>query len=554
MIRNSYIVVFSVMLAALFSLNCGKRNTSEINSFNMNFYTGLETLDPVMSNAPASIWVLNQVMETLVQYDKSNNLVPALASSYEISDDALVYTFHLRRGIKYQNDLCIPQGRTLNASDVKYCLERVNNPSSKTRGLWVFRDKIKGAEDYSLKKANSIEGLQVLNDSTIRIILVKPFAPFLSLLTMSYALIYPPEAVAYYGENFGFHPVGTGPFKFVRWEIDKELILSKNENYYQTDSLGKSLPYLDNIKISFKQSTESEYLDFLNGDFDYHEPTFEMLQALTDENGNLLSPEKRDFTLVRQPWLNTVYLIILQDTSLPGGKSSPFVNHRNLRKAINFSVNRDKIVKYILRGRGIPATNGPLPIGLPGYSEDTKGYSYNPDSAKFYFRKAGYPDGKGLNLTLFISNDELQKSLAIALQNQLADFGVQMNIEQVMQSVLNSQQQYGELSFTRGNWGADYYDPENFMALFYSKNIIPFGPNKTGYRTPLADSLYELAMRIKDFDIRAKLYNEMEKIVIDDAAWAILYYNVRFYLLKKNISGFYLDGLNNIVLKYTSKN
>ena len=542
------------MLAALFSLNCGKKNANLKNSFNMNFYTGLETLDPVMSNAPASIWVLNQIMETLVQYDKSNNLVPALAHSYEISDDALEYTFHLRQGIKYQDDECIPPGRTFKASDVKYCLERVNNPSSKTRGLWVFRDKIKGAEDYSLKKADSIEGLQVLNDSTIRIILVKPFAPFLSLLTMSYALIYPPEAVAYYGDNFGFHPVGTGAFKFIRWEIDKELLLSKNGNYYQTDSLGKSLPYLDNIKISFKQSTESEYLDFINGDFDYHEPTFEMLQALTDENGNLLSPEKRDFTLVRQPWLNTVYLIMLQDTSLPGGKSSPFVNNRNLRKAINFSVNREKIVKYILRGRGIAATNGPLPIGLPGYSSDTKGYTYNPDSAKFYFREAGYPDGKGLNLTLFISNDELQKSLAIALQNQFADFGVQMNIEQVMQSVLNSQQQYGELTFTRGNWGADYYDPENFMALFYSKNIIPFGPNKTGYKNPAADSLYELAMRIKDFDTRAKLYNEMEKIVIDDAAWAILYYNVRIYLLKKNISGFYLDGLNNIVLKYTSKN
>lgn len=554
MIRNSYIIVFLVMLAAIFSFNCGKNNMSEKNSFNMNFYTGLETLDPVMSNAPASIWVLNQIMETLVQYDKSNNLVPALASSYEISDDALAYTFHLRQGIKYQNDLCIPQGRTLKASDVKYCLERVNNPSSKTRGLWVFRDKIKGAEDYSLKKSDSIEGLQVLNDSTIRIILVKPFAPFLSLLTMSYALIYPPEAVEYYGDNFGFHPVGTGAFRFVRWDIDKELLLSKNENYYQIDSLGKSLPYLDNIKISFKQSTESEYLDFLNGDFDYHEPTFEMLQALTDENGNLFSPDKRDFTLARQPWLNTVYLIMLQDTSLPGGKNSPFENNKNLRKAINFSVNREKIVKYILRGRGIPATNGPLPIGLPGYSKDTKGYSYNPDSAKFYFRKAGYPNGKGLNLTLFISNDELQKSLAIALQNQFADFGVQMNIEQVMQSVLNSQQQYGELTFTRGNWGADYYDPENFMALFYGKNIIPFGPNKTGYRNSQADSLYELAMRIKDFDTRAKLYNEMEKIVIDDAAWVILYYNVRIYLLKKNISGFYLDGLNNIVLKYTSKN
>lgn len=553
MLRNSYIVIFVSIILIVFSFACGGKNTKSTNTFNMNFFTGLETLDPVMSNAPATIWVLNQVMEPLVEYDKSGKLVPALARSFEVSDDALTYTFHLRSGIRYQNDECISPNRTVTASDVKYCLERVNNPSSKTRGLWVFRDKIKGAESYSQKTSGSIEGLKVLNDTTIQIILDKPFAPFLSLLTMTYAFIYPPEAVQYYGDNFGFHPVGTGPFKFQKWDIDKELLLVKNENYYQSDSSGKKLPYLNSVSIKFKQSTESEFLDFINGDFDYTEPAFEILQALTDEDGRLLSPEKRDFSLVRQPWLNTVYLIMLQDTSLPAGKTSPFVNNKDLRKAVNFAIDKEKIVRYILRGRGVAALNGPLPVGLPGFSEKTKGYNYNVDSARYYLNKSGYPGGKGLSLSLYVSNDELQKSLAIALQNQFADIGIQMKIEQVMQSVLNSQQQFGEVAFTRGNWGADYYDPENFMALFYGKNIIPFGPNKSGYKNAAADSLYDKAMRLNDFDERAKLYNDMEKIVIDDAAWAILYYNMRIYLLKNNVHGFYLDGLNNIVLKYTYK-
>ena len=91
------------------------------------------------------------------------------------------------------------------------------------------------------------------------------------------------------------------------------------------------------------------------------------------------------------------------------------------------------------------------------------------------------------------------------------------------------------------------------MALFYSKNIIPHGPNKTGYSNPEVDELYIKAMKINDFNERKKLYNQMERIVLDDAAWVFLYYNQRVYLLQKNVNGFYLDGLNNLVLKYARK-
>lgn len=501
-------------------------------------------------------------MEGLVSYNNRNEIVPQVARKWDISSDGLIYTFHINKNIKFQDDECFPngKGRIITSGDFKYCLERVNDPSTKTRGLWVFRDKIKGAREFyeykagkSKAEAKEITGLITPNDSTLIIELYEPFAPFLSLLTMTYGYVYPKEAVDYYKENFASHPVGTGPFSFKRWELDKTLTLIKNKNYYEFDSSNTKLPYLEQIEITFTKSVETEFLDFLNGKYDYHEPSAEIIDALTDDNGNLVKPEEKDYTMVKQPWLNTVYLIMVQNQSLPAGKTSPFTGNKKLRQAVNYAIDKDKIVKFVLKNRGSSANNGPLPNGMPGFDSSVKGYSYNPEKAKKLLEEAGYSGGKGLDLTLVISNDELQKNISIAIQEQLKDVGINLKLEQVLQATLNTKQQDGEYAFTRGNWGADYFDPENFMALFYSKNIIPFGPNKTGYANPEIDRLYERSIKVTDFDERKKIYNEMERIVIDDAVWIYLYYNQRIYLLQKDVKGFYLDGLNNIVLKYTKK-
>lgn len=552
---------FFVAAFALIS-SCAVKNKTGDNVFSINFPLGLETLEPVMSNSPQTIWVLTNVMEGLVSYNKSNEIIPQTAKKWSISNDGLTYTFTIDTRIKYHDDPCFQdgKGRTITAKDFKYCLERVNDPSTKTRGLWVFRDKIKGAREYyeyragkSENEVKEITGLRAPNDSTLVIELYEPFAPFLSLLTMTYGYVYPEEAVNYYKDKFYSHPVGTGPFKFKSWELDKLLTLEKNTNYYEKNSTGNPLPYLDKIEIGFTKSSETEFLDFLNGKYDYHEPSAEIVDALTDENGDLVKPGEKDYYLIKQPWLNTVYLIMVQNTSLPAGKTSPFTGNKKLRQAINYAIDKEKIVKFVLKNRGSAANNGPLPAGMPGFDTSVKGYRYDVNKAKTLLEEAGYPGGKGLDLTLVISNDELQKNISIAIQEQLKDIGINLKLEQVLQATLNTKQQDGEYAFTRGNWGADYFDPENFMALFYSKNIIPFGPNKTGYSNPEIDRLYEKSILVTNFDERKKIYNEMERIVIDDAAWTYLYYNQRIYLIRNNVKGFFLDGLNNIVLKYTSK-
>ncbi|CAN5648809.1 ABC transporter substrate-binding protein [soil metagenome] len=556
--------ILFILLICLTTVSCRKDTTSDNRIFNINIGTGIETLEPVMSNSATSIWGVSFIMEGLVAFDRNNKLQPLIAKNWEISPDAITYTFHLRDNVFFQNDDCFKdakgKGRKVTAMDFKYCLERVNDPKSKTRGQWVFRDKIKGTKEFidsrsgkSSEAVNDISGIKALNDSTLQIQLYNPFSPFLSLLTMTYAFVYPKEAVEMYGEKFGENPVGSGPFQFVSWGHDRSLVLEKNLTYWQKDESGQRLPYLDGINITFTQSSETEFLDFQNNKYDFHTPSSETFDVLTDESGNLKDVGSKSFKLVKQPWLQTVFFGMMQDKNLPAGKTSPFVNNKKLRQALNYGVDKEKIVKYVLKGRGVPALNGPVPPGMPGFNPSIKGYEYDKEKAKQLLKEAGYPGGKGLSLTLVCGNEEIQRSIAIAFQQQMQELGIEIKIEQLLQATLISKQEGGEFPFWRASWGADYYDAENFMALFYSKNITPAGPNRIGYSNPEIDELYTSSLKETDDAKRNELYDKMQSIVTEDAAWLTLYYNQQVYLLSDKIEGFYIDGLNIINLKYTKK-
>lgn len=555
-------IIFTIL--SLLLISCNQKKETGKNVFTLNLSQNIETLEPVMSNSNQSIWGLALMMEGLVEYDKQNNLIPCIAKSWTISQDGLTYTFTLRNDVYFHDSPCFKlsggKGRKVSASDFKYCIERVNNPKTKTRGSWVFRDRIKGAQEYidfmsgkSNSEVTGISGLKAYNDSTLVIELTKPFSPFLSILTMSYGFVYPKEAVEHYVDKFGQNPVGTGAFKLDKWIFDQELLYEKNPSYWGKDSQGNSLPYLDGVRITFTQSSETEFLDFQNGKYDYHDPSSETFDQITDKNGNLLEADSKNFNMIKQPWLQTVFFGMMQSPELPGGKEGPFAGNKKLRQALNYAIDRDKIMNFVLKNRGIAAVNGPLPPGMPGFDSTIKGYNYDKEKALKLLEEAGYPNGKGLNLTLVTGNEEIQKTIAIAVQEQFKSIGIDLKLDQLVQATLISKQEEGVFPFWRASWGADYFDPENFMALFYSKNITPKGPNRVGYNNPEIDALYEKSLAITDFTERKKIYDTMQNIVIEDAAWLFLYYNEKVYLLKNNIDGFYLDGLNIINLKYTKK-
>jgi oligopeptide transport system substrate-binding protein len=500
--------------------------------------------------------VLINTCEGLVEYDKEAKLQPLVAKSYEVSPDGKTYTFHLRSDVYFHDDKCFPggKGRRVTAADFKYCYERVCDPRAKTRGLWVYRDKVEGAEEFAAApdKMNGISGFIAQDDSTFIIKLVQPFAPFLSILTMPYGYVYPREAVEMYKEDFGFRIVGTGPYKFVKWDFDKELACAKNENYWAKDKEGNTLPKIDGFSVSFIRSPETEFLDFKEGKLDFEKPSIDVFGLITDDKGEL-KPEY-NFELVKQPYLNTVYLGTMLNVKMEGGISNPLAENKKLRQAINYAIDRDKICKFVLKNKGTPGINGPLPIGMPGYSADVKGYSYDKQKAVELLKEAGYPEGKGLTLKLVYHNDESQRELCEAIQAQLKEIGVSLQIEEMLGATHRSAQNEGKLGFWRANWGADYYDPENYYALFYSKNETPVGPNTSHYKNPKVDSLYELGLKLTDFNERMKVYYEIDKLVFEDSPWIIVYYNKYIYLKQKRVSGMYVDGLGIINLKYCEIN
>jgi peptide/nickel transport system substrate-binding protein len=549
---NQHIKVFSlVFISLLLFSGCSKKITGE-KIFKYSEPNGIESLDPITANNYPAINVLINIYEGLVEYNKEAKLQPLLARSYEISEDGKTYTFHLRNNVFFHDDECFPEGkgRKLTARDFKYCYERVCDTRTKTRGLWVYRDKVEGAEDFanSPDKVKEIKGFTVIDDSTFQIKLVQPFSPFLSILTMPYGYIYPKESVDYYKENFGFHAVGTGAYKFVSWTVDRELACEKNNNYWAKNSEGSPLPYIDGFKVSFIRSAETEFLDFQEKRLDFQKPSIEVYAQLIDENGNL--KPQYDFNLVKQPYLNTVYLATMLNPKMEGGKGNQLAENTKLRQALNYAIDRDKIVKYVLKGKGTPGIHGPLPKGMPGYSEDVKGYSYDREKAIELLKESGYPEGKGLNLKLVFHNDESQRELCESIQAQFKDIGIDLKIEEMLGATHRSAQNEGKLTFWRANWGADYYDPENYYALFYSKNETPIGPNTSHYKNTKVDSLYELGLRLTNFDERMKVYREIDKIIYEDSPWMIVYYNQYIYLKQKNIEGMYVDGLGIINLKY----
>ena len=246
------------------AVGCTQNKQTGINVFRYNESKGIPTLDPAFAKSQYTIWPVNQLYNGLVQMDNELNVMPAIASAWEISDDGLEYTFHIRQDVFFHDHELFGGGigRKLTSSDVVYSLERIRDPATASPGAWTMNWVLS-------QDGTGTTGLDAIDDSTLIIRLNQPFPAFLGLLTMPYCSIVPEEVVSYFGQDFGQHPVGTGPFQMKLWKQGEKLILSRNENYFERDEMGKSLPYLDGVSIRFIVDKQSEFLEFLKGNIDF---------------------------------------------------------------------------------------------------------------------------------------------------------------------------------------------------------------------------------------------------------------------------------------------
>lgn len=531
------ILIFSV-------LSCSQKDEDKRVVFKLNMDVGVTSLDPAFARNQMNIWCVNSLFNGLTQLDTHLLVKPSIAKSWESDKNGLTYTFHLRGDVYFHDHELFPngKGRKVTAHDFVYSFQRIINPKFASSGAWIFNDKI-----------DSTLPFEASNDSTFVVHLQKPFPAFPSLMTVQYCSVVPKEVCEFYGKEFRNHPVGTGPFKFKYWKEAEVMVFLKNENYFEKEN-GQKLPYLDAIKISFISDKQTAFLAFLKNDLDFFSGIDGSYRNdVLYKNGTLKEKYKNRFTLVKAPYLNTEYLGMLVDSNLSIVKNSPLKN-KKIRQAINYAIDRKKMIQYLQNSIGIPGHSGFLPEGMPGYDKSkVMGYSYQPEKAKQLLKEAGFPEGKNLP-EITLNTTSTYRDLIEFVQSELQNIGIKTKVEVHQGSSLRELITKNNVNFFRGSWIADYPDGENYLAVFYSKNFVPNGPNYTHFHNPIFDKLFEASFFETNDSIRFAMYQQMERIVLEESPMVILYYDQSVRLIPKNISGLPNNPLNILDLKRTKKN
>lgn len=509
-----------------------KRNLDPL-VFKYNEHKNIGSLDPAYSKDLADIWATHQLFNGLVQMDDSMKVKPCIAKQWSISDSAKTYTFQLRTDVQFHKHKLFGKDstRSVKASDFEYSFNRLKDPKVASPGSWVL---------------NKVEEFAVINDSTFQIKLKQPFPAFLGLLSMKYCSVVPKEIVEHYGNDFRSYPIGTGPFKFKRWEENIKLVFRRNENYFESDSNGNSLPYLEAVAITFLPDKQSEFLQFTQGNIDFIsglDASYKDEILTTD--GRLRPLYKDAVDMIRGPYLNTEYLAFYMETEIPELQSI------KLRKAINLGFDRVKMMTYLRNGIGIPANGGFIPKGLPGFDEAI-GFRYQPERAKQLIE--AFKSESGIeNPEIILTTTSNYLSFCEFIQREIQKIGVQVNVDVVPASSLKDAKANGQLDFFRASWIADYPDAENYLSLYYSKNFAPNGPNYTHYKSENFDKLYEAAFVETDADDRAILYTKMDSLIIATAPIVPLFYDEVVRFTRKNIEGLGINPTNLLELKSVTK-
>ena len=625
-----------ILLPLLFS--CGRNNASDENLkiFKYNESAGILTLDPIYAKDLPHIWACNQIFNGLVAFDDEMNVVPAIAKSWNISDDGMTYTFVLRDDVWFHEDTCfavkttrlqdykttsdlgdsgtrglgdlekttrlqdykttrgeellvdslscglvdLKKTRRVTAQDFVYSFNRVLDRKLNSSGSWIF---------------SNVYAFNAINDTVLEIKLTQPFPAFLGILSMSYASVVPHEAVEYYGTEFGRHPVGTGPFKYQYWKEGVKLVFRKNPNYFEveettrlqdykttgdfdsvTQQLSNSathrLPYLDAISISFIIDKQVAFMEFIKGKFHFMSGIDARYKdELLTRDGQLRSEYEDEIYLIREPYLNTEYLAFFLGEEDTLGKDRSLA----LRQAVSYSIDREKMLRYLRNGIGTPGNDGIIPAGLPGYSVETQniasqiqetqniasqiqetqnvaslhdgvtiGYPYNPKKAEQLLKDNNLI---GYELKLYTTQDYID--IAKFVQSALTEIGLNCRVEEMMPAALREKRANGNLPFFRSSWVADYPDAENYLSLFTTNNFTPQGPNYTHYSNAKFDELYQKSLTCNDLEERAKIYHEMDSLMMTEAPVVILFYDEVLRFVNKNVEGLGSNPTNMLNLK-----
>ena len=455
--------------------------------------------------------IFDRLVDVEVGTDGNSKIVPSLAESWDISDDGLEYTFHLRQGVKFHN------GNDFTAEDVAYTFHRMLTVEGGVNTEFI--DQIKGADELLAGETDTLEGVEVVDDYTIKVTLKEPFAGFLASISSPGVSIYDSEATEAAGDQFGMDPavtVGTGPFEFSSWSFNNQLVLTRNEDYW------KGASGLPGVVIKIIPDTETQSMMFESGVLDILDLDY---AADSADRFTETYPDQ----IVQGPRVGIVSFTM-------NFNKEPFQDVR-VRKAVQMSIDRQAILDALYGGRG-QVEQGIFPHGLIGFNPDQEEIKYDPEAAKALLAEAGYVDGFDMEIAADSSASDTMTMALEIVSDQLAEVGIRAEIKNYDESTWLETRKSGELGSFMSTWSADYNDPDNFIYTFFGNE------EKTRIRSinyPDTEVMERVAKArtIVNEDERLAEYKALEeKLIHEDAAWVPMFSRLHLFAVSKRVQGF----------------
>jgi len=556
-----YYHIITTLLVALFISSCGETPTEELVAVGGKKYGGefkfmseekITSLLPTSSGTQYTSRLISQIFEPLLQLDpKTLAVTPALAESFTVSDDAKVYTFKIRKGVIFHADDCLDSDHELDANDVKFSLDLACSGLKVNSIGYLLINRIQGGTEFAKNSKNSlpkkgVSGIKVINDHTVQITLENSYAGFENILTHSSLGIFPKEAWDTYGNEIGKHPVGTGPFALESMETEK-IVLKRNDSYWRKDEFGNQLPFLSKVIATYAKDKTSELLAFRKSSSDLVlEVPVEVIESILGTLAEAQEGKNIKHRVESESSMSMGYVAMAIG-------SKEFSDVR-VRKAFNIAVDREVIVNEWIDGEGWAATHGFVPKMNNYPIENVIGHAYNPTKAKALMKEAGYPNGENFPTLDFYVNttkgSTVYKAVSGVAHQLKQNLNINLNIKLCTLEDREAAIKSGKAKIWRAGWVADYPDPENFLAMFYSGNIMNESSmmNNFKFKNDEYDALFQKALLEPDTEKRIALLVKCDQMVVDNAAIMPLRTEDHIVLVNARVRDFKTNSMESLNL------
>jgi peptide/nickel transport system substrate-binding protein len=484
--RNSYIFLCLLCFLCSFLSSCGKQASAAPTVITIALDQPPTNLDPRIGVDASSERFFQIIFSSLVRKDEHLAIQPDLATSWD-NPDPKTYIFHLRRGIQFHD------GRPLTSKDVVFTFQSILDRSVQTPKLGTY---------------DRIESVEAPDPYTAVFKLKEVFAPFVWNLAAGAIGIVPEGS----GPDFGRHPIGTGPFVFDHYIQDQEVVLKRNEDYFDRKAEAAIL------KFKIIQEAVVAALELRKGSVDL------ALNVLTPDMDDTVKKDK-SLSVLQAEGTNYQYIAF--------NLTDPVFRDLRVRQAIAYAIDKDAIINYLWRGEARPAT-GVLPPENWAYEPNVKKYQHDAQRARQLLKESGH---ENLSFTYRTTNDDISRLMASAFQQQLREAGITMNIRSSESATFFADIVAGNFQMYSARWVGGTDDPDFFNLIFHSRMVPMKGANRGHYSNMRIDELVELARRTLDMEKRKEAYQEIQRIVAEELPYVSLFYRENVCIYNKRIEG-----------------